>query len=162
MKYPIGNQDFKKIREEGFIYIDKTRLIFDLVKNKSYVFLTRPRRFGKSLLLSTIKAYFEGKKELFAGLAISELEKDWCSYPVLHLEMSRYEPEREGSLEAVLEEQFQVWEELYEVKEKMASFSARFARIIRSAYKKTGKKVVILVDEYDNLLINTLNKRERH
>lgn len=86
--YPIGIQNFEKIRKEGFLYIDKTELIYQLVKTGSYYFLSRPRRFGKSLLLSTLEAYFMGKKELFEGLAIEKLEKDWIQYPVIHLDLN--------------------------------------------------------------------------
>lgn len=110
LKYPIGQQNFQKIREEGRVYIDKTNLIYELVNELPYVFLARLRRFGKSLLLSTIRTFFEGKKELFEGLAIADLEKEWKSHPVIHLELSRINPQEPQSLSYLLEEQFKNWE----------------------------------------------------
>ena len=86
--YPIGIQNFEKIRKEGYLYIDKTELVYRLAKTGSYYFLSRPRRFGKSLLISTLEAYFQGKKELFEGLAMERLEKDWVKYPILHLDLN--------------------------------------------------------------------------
>lgn len=153
-KYPKGNQDFQKIREQGYVYIDKTRLIYDLVSNNDYVFLSRPRRFGKSLLLSTIKAYFEGRKELFLGLDIYDLEKEWVNYPVLNLELSRVEPNNPQSLRDALSDQFLRWENKYNCPSTVESFGTRFANIIRGAYTATDKRVVVLIDEYDNPFIN--------
>lgn len=157
LKYPIGNQDFKKIREEGKVYVDKTALIYELVNKASYVFLSRPRRFGKSLLLSTIEAYFEGRKELFEGLAIESLESDWRKHPVLHLKLSRFDNITHESLESILEQQFRYWEEIFEIKNVIPGFGARFGDIIQKAYQKSGNGVVVLVDEYDNPLIHTFN-----
>lgn len=162
MKYPIGQQDFQSIREEGYVYIDKTDLIYDLVHNSKYVFLSRPRRFGKSLLLSTIKAYLEGKKELFGGLRIETLEKDWEKYPVLHLSLSRIDSGNADSLTSVLDEQFRIWEKELGIKNENPDFSSRFSTIIRETHRNTGKKVVILIDEYDNPLINTLHDSDIH
>ena len=162
MKYPIGQQDFQSIREEGYVYIDKTDLIYDLVHNSKYVFLSRPRRFGKSLLLSTIKAYLEGKKELFGGLRIETLEKDWEKYPVLHLSLSRIDSGNADSLTGVLDEQFRIWEKELGIKNENPDFSSRFSTIIREAHRNIGKKVVILIDEYDNPLINTLHDSDIH
>lgn len=159
LKYPIGNQDFIKIRKEDKVYIDKTDLIYKLVNNESYVFLSRPRRFGKSLLLSTIEAYFEGRKEFFKNLAIESLERDWKKHSVLHLELSRFDPYDPNSLKNLLEIQFREWERKFEIYDKVDSLSSRFAVIIQRAYKKSGNGVVILVDEYDYPLINTLHKR---
>ena len=112
MKYPIGIQNFEKIRNEGFVYIDKTELIYKLVDEGVYYFLSRPRRFGKSLLISTLEAYFSGKKELFEGLAISELEKKWDAYPILHLDLNSREYKDESSLEAELNRHLEQWEKL--------------------------------------------------
>ena len=160
--YPIGQQDFRKIREEGKIYVDKTAIIYDLVKKYSYIFLSRPRRFGKSLLLSTIKSYFEGEKELFKGLAVYDLEKEWRRHPVLHLMLSSSNPGDHDSLKTILDQQFRDWENKYEVRDPLGDLSARFRDIIYYAEKKTGEKVVILIDEYDNALVNTIHRDEVH
>ena len=162
VKYPIGIQDFEGLRKDGYLYVDKTEIIYQLVTQSKYIFLSRPRRFGKSLLLSTIKAYFEGKKELFEGLAIESLEKEWKEYPVLMLELSRTTAFDSNSLEELLAQQFSIWEKQYGVVEKSESMSARFANIIINAHETTGERVVVLVDEYDNALINTLHDRELH
>lgn len=160
-RYPAGEQSFKNIREDSKVYVDKTKIIYDLVNNPKYVFLQRPRRFGKSLLLSTIKAYFEGEKKLFEGLAISELEKDWKKHPVFHLELSGIDSNNPESLPERLDIQFREWEKVYGNEESLSSYGARFGNLIRKAAEKTGERAVILVDEYDNPLINTLNKKER-
>lgn len=158
-RYPIGQQDFANIRKEGKVYVDKTDLIYNLVNGSSnYVFLSRPRRFGKSLLLSTIRAYFEGEKELFEGLAIRELEKNWVKHPVLHLSLSNLNQTSESALHSSLEQQFRRWEKKYDVNSEGLEFSQRFAEIIIKAYETTGQRVVILIDEYDNPLINSLEK----
>lgn len=162
LKYPIGEQDFQSIREKNKVYVDKTRIIFDLSHHSKYIFLSRPRRFGKSLLLSTLKAYFEGRKELFKGLAIEDIEKEWRVHPVLHLSLSSTNTSLKGSLGTILEEQFSVWENLYGITEILPDFSARFRRIIREATEQTGEKIVILIDEYDNPLIDTLHRDEIH
>ena len=162
LHYPLGEQDFKSIREEGKVYVDKTSLVYSLVNRYKFVFLSRPRRFGKSLLLSTIQAYFEGEKQLFRDLAISQLEKEWTRHPVIHLELSRHNPSDPGSLEAIVEEQFQIWEKIYGVSEIQKTLSARFARIIRNAFETTGEKAVVLIDEYDHPLIGTLSSSKQH
>lgn len=160
MIYPIGQQDFQSLREEGKVYIDKTETIYKLVNNSKYVFLSRPRRFGKSLLLSTIKAFFEGKKELFKDLKVEKLEKDWHSHPVLHLSLNGINPSDDDSLNSILEQQFRIWEKNFNVKEPLKSFGVRFGDIIRHAFYQTQQKVVILIDEYDNPLINTMHLPE--
>lgn len=111
--YPIGIQNFEKIRKEGYVYIDKTAMIYQLVKTGSYYFLSRPRRFGKSLLLSTLEAYFQGKKELFTGLAMEKLEKDWITYPILHLDLNTENYSIPKNLELKLERALSAWEQLY-------------------------------------------------
>ncbi|MCH5237435.1 MAG: ATP-binding protein [Muribaculaceae bacterium] len=161
-RYPIGQQDFAKIREGNSVYVDKTAIIYDLTHASDYVFLARPRRFGKSLLLSTIRYYFEGRKDLFEGLKIMDLEEKWTRHPVLHLMLSRIDKEDPDSLRSALEQQFRIWEEDYEVEKNDMAFSQRFSEIIRHAAKKTGEKVVILIDEYDNPLINTIDKTDIH
>ncbi len=149
IKYPVGIQTFEKIRKEGYVYVDKTALIYELVTAGQYYFLARPRRFGKSLLLSTIQAYFEGKKELFEGLAISNLEDNWIKHPVIRLDLSAYNPHQENHIEMILDTQLSRYEELYEIPSPNTSFDQRLNRLIYSIFKKTGKGVVVLIDEYD-------------
>lgn len=160
LKYPIGTQDFATLREFGYVYIDKTKLIYDLVNNNRYVFLSRPRRFGKSLLLSTIRYYFEGRKDLFDNLALINHERNWFKYPVLHLELSRVETNNPNSLKDDLDSQFSLWEKQYNVTTITSGFSQRFSNIILSAYQSTRKRVVILIDEYDNPLLNNIHNLE--
>ncbi|MCD8206346.1 MAG: ATP-binding protein [Bacteroidales bacterium] len=158
MKYPIGIQSFEKLRTEGCVYVDKTEFVYKLASTGSYYFLSRPRRFGKSLLLSTLKAYFEGKKELFGGLAIERLEQDWAEYPVLYLDLTGEEYAKESDLEERFDKTIGQWEEVYGKSD--GSPAVRFESVIRRAYGKTGKKVVILVDEYDKPLVETIDNRE--
>ena len=157
LKYPIGIQNFEKIRKDGFLYIDKTTLMYKLVQEGNYYFLSRPRRFGKSLLLSTLHAYFEGKKELFDGLAVANLEKEWQQYPVLHLDLNTGKYSDAEALNAVLDVALSEWERLYEKSSVEQSLSSRFMGIIRRAYEQTGQRVVILVDEYDKPLLQTID-----
>ena len=156
-KYPIGIQDFEKLRKEGYYYIDKTSYVYDLVEKGNYYFLSRPRRFGKSLLISTIEAYFEGKKNLFDGLAIAGLEKDWKKYPVLHLDLNTQRYETENSLLSLLEENVVGWEEKYGRNAAEVGIERRFAGVIRRAHEMTGERTVILVDEYDKPLLQTID-----
>ena len=130
MKYPIGLQSFEKIRKSGLTYIDKTDMVYQLVTQGSYYFLSRPRRFGKSLLVSTLEAYFSGKKELFAGLAIDSLEKEWASYPVLHLDLNSQKYDDTQKLEAILDWNISRWEELYGCYEQETTLSLRFSGVI--------------------------------
>ena len=111
--YPIGIQNFEKLRQGGYVYVDKTGLAYRMVKTGSYYFLSRPRRFGKSLLISTLLAYFEGKKELFAGLAMERLEKDWIKRPVLHLDLNIEKYDRPESLDNILDKSLTQWEKMY-------------------------------------------------
>lgn len=161
-KYPIGIQSFSKIRRDNYIYVDKTALIYKLAQEGNYYFLARPRRFGKSLLLSTLKAYFEGEKELFEGLAISKLEKEWKAGPVLMLTLARYNKTAVGSLENILNLQFEEWEREYDIQTISADYSVRFSTIIRQAYEKTGERVAILIDEYDAPMVAHLGEDENH
>ncbi len=142
------------------MYVDKTDIIYDLVTTGKYYGFCRPRGFGKSLLLSTLKAYYEGKKELFKGLAIEELEKDWKEYPVLYLDLdvADYSNDKE-SLDAVLNNALTEWETTYEIEPSTPTFSLRFMDVIRRAYEKTGHKVVILVDEYNKPLFQTMDNK---
>ena len=155
MLYPIGIQNFEKIREGGYVYVDKTELIYQIVRTGGYYFLSRPRRFGKSLLVSTMEAYFQGKKELFQGLAIEKLEKDWTEYPVLHLDLSGVTYTDENVLNEKMENTLSQWEQTYGIANTFTVDGIRFENIIKTAYSQTGKPVVILIDEYDKPLLDT-------
>ena len=158
--YPIGIQNFEKIRNDGYLYIDKTALMYQMVKTGSYYFLSRPRRFGKSLLISTLEAYFQGKKELFTGLAVERLEKDWIKYPILHLDLNIEKYDTPESLDNILEKSLTAWEKLYGAEPSERSFSLRFAGIIERACKQAGQRVVILVDEYDKPMLQAIGNEE--
>jgi hypothetical protein len=154
---PIGVQDFEKLRKGDYLYVDKTALIYQLVSSGCYYFLSRPRRFGKSMLLSTLHAYFSGKKELFEGLAIEKLEKDWTEYPVLHLDLNLIKKGYDNALDSVLNDTLCEWEELYGTRESENTFALRFKGVIQRACKMTGQRVVILVDEYDKPILQTID-----
>ncbi len=154
--YPIGIQNFEKIRKGGYFYIDKTALIYKMVKTGSYYFLSRPRRFGKSLLISTLEAYFQGKRELFEGLAMEKLEKDWIKYPILHLDLNTQKYDTPESLEDKLNRTLIEWERLYGAEPAENSLAMRFEGIIQRAYTQTGQRVVILVDEYDKPMLQAI------
>ena len=124
--YPIGIQNFEKIRKDGYFYIDKTAWVYQLAKTGSYYFLSRPRRFGKSLLISTLEAYFRGKKELFKGLAIEKLEKDWTEHPILHLDLNIERDDTPESLGNILEKNLSEWEKLYGADVSERTYSLRF------------------------------------
>lgn len=158
--YPIGIQNFEKIRKEGYFYIDKTTLLYRLVKTGSYYFLSRPRRFGKSLLISTLEAYFQGKKELFDGLAMEGLEKDWTQFPILHLDLNTGKYHTVDQLLYVLEDVLGRWENLYGTSPTEKTPELRFMGVIRRAYEKTGQRVVILIDEYDKPLLQAIGNTE--
>lgn len=152
-KLPVGIQSFNKIREEGYLYVDKSDIIWKLANNGlQYNYLSRPRRFGKSVLVDTLQAYFEGRKELFEGLKIMELEKEWKQYPVIRLDMSRGGATA-NEVKAYLDRTFDVYEQLYGIHIKPTdSLGNRFDLIIKTAYEQTGLKVAILIDEYDSPL----------
>ena len=154
--YPIGIQNFEKLRTGGYFYIDKTELIYRIIKTGSYYFLSRPRRFGKSLLISTIEAYFQGKKELFEGLAMEKLEKDWIEHPILHLDLNAKKFDTEDDLLRLIDRQFLIYEQEYGSVQSDETIDDRFVTLIRKAYEKTGRKVVILIDEYDKPLLQTI------
>lgn len=160
MKYPIGVQSFEELRTAGMCYVDKTSLLFDIVQNVNYGFLSRPRRFGKSLLLSTMEAYFEGKKELFEGLAIMKLEKNWIKYPVIHLDLNAAQYRKPEDLHGMLDVKLTSFEKRFGREPQEKTPSDRFAGIIRRAYEQTGLKVVILIDEYDKpMALNLGNEK---
>ena len=150
IKYPIGIQSCQELRNDGYLYVDKTAFVHRLVSEGKYYFLSRPRRFGKSLLLSTIEAYFRGQRDLFRGLAIDRLATDWTEYPVLHLDFNRSDYGEPGALAAVVDDRFAEWETQYGLTPDSGVLpEIRFNRIIRAAARATGRQVVVLVDEYD-------------
>lgn len=156
-KLPLGIQSFEFLRTEGYLYVDKTDLIYRLVTMGKPYFLSRPRRFGKSLLLSTLEAYFQGKKDLFKGLAIERLEKEWKEYPVLHLSLNAEKYDGHKALESILERQLKTWEEFYETGGEGITHSGRFMTVIQKAYEKTGRRVVVLIDEYDKPMLRSMH-----
>ncbi len=161
VNYPIGVQSFEKIRTEGLLYVDKTGLIAQLISELHYVFLSRPRRFGKSLLLSTIEAYFQGKKELFEGLEISQYEDKWEAYPVLHFDLSGDEASNPEKLEQYLLKKISEYEHQYGVSigNDVTSAGGRFGWLIEYVSRATGKGCVILVDEYDKGIQETIENK---
>ncbi len=160
MLYPIGIQSFEKIRRGGFVYVDKTESVYRLARQEGYYFLSRPRRFGKSLLVSTMDAYFSGKKDLFKGLAIEPLEKDWVEYPILHLDFGGKAYNAADVLLKVLDDALYKWEEEYGSVNRSDVPGIRFCNVIEAAYRKTGRQVVILIDEYDKPIIDNLTRPE--
>ena len=159
-KLPIGIQSFEDLRNKEFKYVDKTIHVFKLVTEGKYYFLSRPRRFGKSLLLNTLESYFLGKRELFDGLAIAELEHDWTEYPVLHLDLNTQKYDSPEALSTLLDEEVTKWERIYGKDESEITIGRRFQGIIRRACEKTGRQVVILVDEYDKPLLQAIGNTE--
>ena len=155
-KYPVGIQSFESLRKEGYLYIDKTELIYRLISTGKYYFLSRPRRFGKSLLISTIEAYYSGQKELFQGLFIDGTEKNWISYPILHFDLSAQKYDSAESLYDILNDILAKWEKKYGTEPSEVSLSLRFQGIIQRAAEKAGKGVVILVDEYDKPMLQAI------
>ena len=157
MKYPIGIQSFDKIIEDGYVYVDKTDLLYNLVKGGTIYFLGRPRRFGKSLLVSTLKHYFLGHKELFKGLKIDSLEKDWLEYPVFHIDFNGVDFTKEGTLEQKLEGYVATWEREYGSTPQWTNLGDRFVYVLKQAHERTGQRCVVLVDEYDKPLLDVLD-----
>ena len=157
MKYPIGIQSFDRIIDEGYVYVDKTALIHKLVTEGTIYFLSRPRRFGKSLLVSTLKNYFLGRKELFKGLAIDALEKDWLEYPVFHVDFNGNDFTRPETLVQKIESSVATWETAYGKDPLMTTLGDRFTYVLAQAHKKTGKRVVVLIDEYDKPILDVLD-----
>ena len=160
-RYPLGVQTFSKLREEEYMYVDKTEFIYKMTHaNTQYVFLSRPRRFGKSLLTSTLRCYFEGRKELFKGLAIEGLEKEWEEYPVLHFDMSMGKHLDKDALERTLLYQISSNEKRLGLQGEGSDTNVRFTNLIANASLSTGKKVVILIDEYDSPLLDVMHEDE--
>lgn len=158
VRYPIGQQSFEELRRRDCLYVDKTRFIEKIVDSGGqYYFLGRPRRFGKSLFLNTLKCFFEGKRHLFKGLYADTMDWDWESYPVLKLDLNTEKYKTPDALDAVLENALLNWEREYGIVPEVRNLSARFGNVIRRAYEMTGKGVVVLVDEYDKPLVNNLH-----
>ncbi|MBR1705176.1 MAG: AAA family ATPase, partial [Bacteroidales bacterium] len=160
MLYPIGIQDFESIRNDGYVYVDKTGLIYKMASTGKYYFLSRPRRFGKSLLVSTMEAYFSGRKDLFEGLAVAGLEQDWTGYPVLHLDLSGKSYDTPEVLDKVFDDCLSRWEETYGSVNRSDVPGIRFGNVVEAACRKTGRRVVILIDEYDKPLVDNLGDDE--
>jgi len=158
--YPIGIQTFEDIIRDKYAYVDKTRQVYDLANTGKCFFLSRPRRFGKSLLISTLEAYFRGRKELFKGLAIEKLETKWEQYPVLWLDLNNENYKDAETLESILNRHLYEWEDVYGANPRERTLSDRFVGVIKRAVAQTGKKVVILIDEYDKPLLETIDKSE--
>ena len=156
-KFPIGIQSFEKIRTNGYVYIDKTEYIYKMVQEGSAYFLSRPRRFGKSLLVSTLEAYFKGKRELFEGLDIEKEEREWKVYPVLHIDLNARNYENKDSLLAILNQHLEKWEEEYGEEKNNRKPEERFSYLIEKIYNTTGSPVVVLVDEYDKPLLQSIH-----
>lgn len=160
MKYPIGIQDFEDLQRNGYAYVDKTNFVYKLADEGKYYFLSRPRRFGKSLFLSTLEAYFQGKKELFEGLAIYDLETEWKKYPIFHIDLNTANFREKDSLYTVLNDYLTTWESKYGTRESEATLALRFKGVIARAAEKEGCGVVILIDEYDKPILQTLRDLE--
>ena len=161
MKYPIGIQSIQDIRDKVYVYLDKTDLIYQLVTTGKIYFLSRPRRFGKSLLVSTLEHYFLGHKELFKGLAIEQLEQDWLEYPVFHIDFNGTDFTQAGKLEEKMEGAVTTWEEMYGRTTHYTDIGDRFAYVLEQAHKQTGRQAVVLIDEYDKPILDVLDSGYR-
>ena len=159
-RLPLGIQTFEKIRENSMLYIDKTEYIWNMIHLSNYIFLSRPRRFGKSLLVSTLQAYFEGRKDLFKGLFIETVEKEWTAYPVLRFDMSMGKHMEKDQLERYLGSRLSEYEEEYGITNPATDNNDRLTALIQAAYHKTGKKVVVLIDEYDAPLLDVVHEEK--
>ena len=157
MKYPIGIQTFEQIIQDGYVYVDKTDLIYKLVTEGKIYFLSRPRRFGKSLLISTLKNYFLGRKELFKGLAIDKLETEWAVYPVFHISFGSANFTKHGALDDTLDKYLSDCEDDYQIITRVKDYGLRFREILKTAHLKTGRRAVVLIDEYDKPLLDVID-----
>ena len=160
MKFPIGIQQFEKLREEDWAYVDKTVHIFNLVQGGTCYFLSRPRRFGKSMFLSTLEAYFQGKKHLFKGLAIEQMETEWAEHAVLHIDLNAKPFQKVEDLYDLLNDQLTIYEKMYDSVAVDKSPEGRLRQLIRAAKQKTGRNVVVLVDEYDKPILQAIGNEE--
>ena len=156
MKYPIGIQDFGELRRGGYVYVDKTPQMWKMISEGKYYFLSRPRRFGKSLMVSTLEAFFSGKRDLFKGLYADTVEWDWQQYPILHLDLNVEKYSNPEALDNILNTHLSLWEKSYGKEDFEKTPAARFMGIIRRAFEQTGRQVVILVDEYDKPLLQAI------
>jgi hypothetical protein len=160
-KYPVGIPNFSEIREGNYLYVDKTELVYKLIHNFKNVFLSRPRRFGKSLVISTMQAYFEGRKELFEGLAIAQLETEWTRHPVLHFDFGGLKTKDVQQLEDSFHVMLKKQEAIYGADPDETTIGLRFAGLIRRAYEQTGQRVALLIDEYDVPMLHVLQKPDQ-
>ena len=161
-RYPVGIQTFSRIINEDYVYIDKTDLMWKMTKVSPFVFLSRPRRFGKSLLTTTLCSFFEGRRDLFEGLKVMELEKDWVQYPVLHIDVSMAKGrDNTQELRKALLMEMEPLAEIYGVNEKENTPGEVFSGLIRRAYEQTGRQVVVVIDEYDAPLLEVLHEEEQ-
>ena len=159
--FPIGIQDFERLRKDGCYYVDKTDIIYRMTHTYNYYFLSRPRRFGKSLLISTLRDYFLGKKELFTGLAMEKLEKEWKQYPVFHLSFAGTKFTDLNTLQIYMNDMLSEFEEKYQITNtNQYEWGSRFKKILKAAYEQTGTEPVVLVDEYDAPLLDTMDNPE--
>lgn len=163
VKYPVGEHSFREIREGGFAYVDKTKYVHELIEQGKFIFLSRPRRFGKSLMLSTIEWYFRGEQRLFEGTWLGTYEKEWKQYPVLHFDMSDTSGESAHTMKLYLNDRMTEYEEEYALPNKsyLEDIGSRFNALIKGVCRKTGTKVVILIDEYDNGILETLDAKQK-
>ena len=161
MKYPIGLQDFEGLIKDGYVYVDKTDLIYRLVNDGKIYFLSRPRRFGKSLLVSTLKHYFLGHRELFKGLAIDGLETEWNEYPVFHLSFGGVNFSNSSAIDESLSMFIENAEKEYGIEERFKDYGIRFAAVLKAAHEKTGRRCVVLIDEYDKPLLDVMDTELR-
>ena len=157
MKYPVGIQNFEKLRTNGYVYVDKTDVMYKLISESNYYFFCRPRRFGKSLLISTLEAFFQGKRELFRGLAVEQLETEWKEYPILHMDFNTARYKSIDDLRSLLNDYLSRWEEEYGSRPSETTLPLRFKGIVERAATQTGQRVVVLVDEYDKPLLQNLD-----
>lgn len=160
LRYPVGIQTFSKIIEEGYVYVDKTSYIKPLLRQGQYIFLSRPRRFGKSLFLSTLDAYFEGRRELFKGLAADRMDLDWTPSPVLRFDFNAEDFSQEDGLEILIDGFLWNYEKIYGRRPDKLTVSQRFKNLIQAAYEQTGREVVVLIDEYDKPLLDIQENKE--
>ncbi len=161
VRYPLGIQTFEKIINGEYLYVDKTEYVYNMThSNNSYIFLSRPRRFGKSLLATTLLSYFEGRRDLFKGLAIDQLEKDWATYPVLHFDMSTAKLGEKSAVEGEINRMLGDYEDIYGNSERETEPGQRLTGLIKRAYQQTGQKVVVIIDEYDAPLLDVVHEDE--
>ena len=159
MKYPVGIQTFERLREGDYVYVDKTGLIYDMVQESAINFLSRPRRFGKSLLISTLKAYFEGRKDLFEGLKIASLEKEWKEYPIFHIDFNGNNFLEANTLQETIESYVASWEDVYGKSKRASTLGDRFAYVLQQAHEQKGQRCVVLIDEYDKPMLDVLDSK---